>query len=87
MFHFDPLKGIIEPQHTLTLPIHIKANELGPLEDAVQVAIVGQSEPVAICPIRADGEGPVVTAESTELNWGVIPVLQTFCKTVSQLNT
>ena len=71
----------------MTLPIHIKANELGPLEDAVQVAIVGQSEPVAICPIRADGEGPVVTAESTELNWGVIPVLQTFCKTVGKLIT
>ena len=51
------------------------------------MAIVGQSEPVAICPIRADGEGPVVTAESTELNWGVIPVLQTFCKTVSKLIT
>ena len=83
---FEQPNGIIEPQQSLNIPIQIKANKLNQIENTVQLSVVGHNSPVAYCPVTAVGEGPVVTASPTELNWGVVPVLQTFSKTIKLKN-
>ena len=83
---FESPSGIIEPQQTLNIPIQIKANKLNQIENAVQLFVEGRNQVISQCAIAAHGEGPVVTATPTELNWGVVPVLQKFSKTIKLKN-
>ena len=67
--------GTLEPSETLNVPLTIEPRGLGALAEIMNVNIIGNQEPVT-CEVIANGVGPVVLVEPTNIDFGSINVLQ-----------
>ena len=82
----DPSSGVIEAGRTLELPLQIEPRVVGEVITAAVFRILGSLEDPLEVAVRFVGEGPVVSASSTELHWGRQPVLTPLPKTVYLTN-
>ena len=78
----EPSSGVIDPGRTLELPLQIKPQVVGEVITAAVFRILGSLDDPLEVALRFVGEGPVITASSTELHWGRQPVLTPLPKVV-----
>uniref|UniRef100_A0A8C2T888 HYDIN axonemal central pair apparatus protein n=1 Tax=Coturnix japonica TaxID=93934 RepID=A0A8C2T888_COTJA len=75
--------GIIQPHSSVEVPVTLRAQVTGKQLTAALVAVFGREEfPL----VKNTGEGPVVYAQPSKLNFGRIPVLQDASQTLHLSN-
>ena len=83
---FVSIQGIINSQETLTLSLEIQPRCIGKLVSSVAFAIVGSSDPPLEVLVCCTGTGPVISINSSHLDWGMCPVLTPVTKILSLKN-
>ncbi|XP_067853715.1 hydrocephalus-inducing protein homolog [Heptranchias perlo] len=78
--------GVIDPCCTVEVPLFVEAQCLGEHDIEASIAIFGKSQfPLGVC-LSCIGEGPVVHATSTKIDWGKIQVLHDVPRTICLSN-
>ncbi|XP_015729352.1 hydrocephalus-inducing protein homolog isoform X2 [Coturnix japonica] len=78
--------GIIQPHSSVEVPVTLRAQVTGKQLTAALVAVFGREEFPLQVYLENTGEGPVVYAQPSKLNFGRIPVLQDASQTLHLSN-
>ncbi|XP_008288806.1 hydrocephalus-inducing protein homolog [Stegastes partitus] len=79
-------RGVIPPGSSVKLPVFLLAQAVGKLHHTLRIAVFGSLQPPLEVVLLCIGQGPVVHVQSTQLQFGRIPVLKDVVRTLQLLN-
>ncbi|XP_054864966.1 hydrocephalus-inducing protein homolog [Amphiprion ocellaris] len=79
-------RGVIPPGASLELPVFLLVKTVGKLHHTLRIAVFGSLQPPLEVFLSCIGQGAVVHVQSTQLQFGRIPVLMDVVRTLQLLN-
>ncbi|XP_067007994.2 hydrocephalus-inducing protein homolog [Anabrus simplex] len=70
------IQGILKPKSKMKIPLTIMTNQLGKQSVSMSMIVFGEDKPKVICNLVCNGQGPVVSVDPHQLNFGEVRLLE-----------